>query len=70
MIRHRFRTAVLIGEWRPTRRQACDDALRARQAHGDARAPDRMIWAVPGVIESDCGPGSSEEPRPVFHRSF
>jgi hypothetical protein len=53
MAQHRFRTTALIGEWRATFRQACEDALRARQARPDERAPKRMIWMVPGEIESD-----------------
>ena len=53
MTQHRFRTAALIGQWRPTYRQACEDALRARQARLDECAPDRVIWAVPGTIETD-----------------
>ena len=53
MTQHRFRTAALVGEWRPTHSQACRDALKARQARPDEGAPDHMIWAVPGEIESD-----------------
>ena len=53
MTQHRFRTAALVGEWRPTYRQACLDALKARQARGDERAPGEIVWAVPGEIESD-----------------
>ena len=53
MTQHRFRTVALVGEWRPTYRQACEDALRTRQARSDARAPDRLVWTVPGEIESD-----------------
>jgi hypothetical protein len=52
MARHRFRTAALVGEWRRTYRQACQDALQAKQARVDERAPDAMVWAVPGEIES------------------
>jgi hypothetical protein len=53
MTPHRFRTAALVGEWRPTYRQACQDALRTKQARPDERAPDDIVWAVPGEIESD-----------------
>jgi hypothetical protein len=56
MAQHRFRTVALVGEWRPTRREACEDAFRARQARPDDRAPDALIWAVPGVIESNRAP--------------
>lgn len=53
MAQHRFRTAALVGEWRPTYHQACQDALRAKQARPDECAPDNMVWTVPGEIESD-----------------
>jgi hypothetical protein len=56
MAQHRFRTAALIGEWRPTRREACEDAFRTKQAYPDTRSPDRPIWAVPGMIESNRAP--------------
>lgn len=52
MAQHRFRTAAIIGEWRPTREQACQDALKARQALSAAR-PDDVHWLVPGTIERD-----------------
>ena len=53
MTQHRFRTAVLIGEWRETREQAYADALRTRQARMDERMPNRLVWTVPGEIETD-----------------
>ena len=56
MAQHRFRTAALIGEWRPTRREACEDAFRTRQANPDAGSPDQPIWTVPGEIESHSRP--------------
>ena len=56
MTQHRFRTTALVGEWRPTYRQACQDALRAKQARPDERGPDNMTWAVPGEIEGDLPP--------------
>ena len=53
MIRHRYRTAALVGEWRPNRRKAVLDALRAGQARRDDGAPDGACWAVPGEIETN-----------------
>lgn len=71
MTQHRFRTAALVGEWRPTRRQACEDALRARQARPGQGEPGNMIWSVPGEIESvgrvASNPRWSEEPPPARH---
>jgi len=54
MTQHRFRTAVLIGEWRETREQACADALRTQQARIDERIAGQLVWRVPGEIETDC----------------
>ena len=60
MIQHRYRTAALVGEWRETRRQACEDALKARQAYPDETQSDGIGWAVPGFIEMTQGCGASE----------
>jgi len=51
MIQHRFRTTALVGEWRPTRKEACQDALKTGLMRPDDDEPDGMRWAVPGVIE-------------------
>ena len=56
MAQHRFRTSALIGEWRATYKLACEDALRARQARRDEYARNRVIWMVPGEIETDRRP--------------
>ena len=56
MAQHRFRTCALIGEWRATYNLACEDALRARQARRDEYARNRVIWMVPGEIETDRRP--------------
>jgi hypothetical protein len=70
MAQHRFRTAALIGEWRPTYRQACQDALRAGQARDEERAPGFMVWAVPGEIERDRPEHLAwKEPQRTLHRS-
>jgi hypothetical protein len=57
MMRHRFRTATIVGKWWPTREQACEDALRAGQARRDPDSPDGLRWTVPGEIETDGGFG-------------
>lgn len=56
MAQHRFRTAVIIGEWRSSREQAFQDALKARQALSDGACPDGLHWLVPGEIERDDRP--------------
>jgi hypothetical protein len=76
MIQHRYRTAALAGEWRETRRQACQDALRARQAYPDETEPDGVRWAVPGTIEmtqdarasetEPAAPGPAHRKNPIF----
>jgi hypothetical protein len=58
MPQHRFRTAVLVGEWRRSHRLACQDAILARQARLDEGVPSKMIWVVPGEIETDRRPHS------------
>ena len=55
MAQHRFRTVAIVGAWRPTREQACQDALRARLARPDAASPDGLCWRVPGKIERAVG---------------
>ena len=60
MAQHRFRTAAIIGEWRASREQAFQDALRARQALFDETCPDGVHWLVPGRIERD-------DPRSMRH---
>jgi len=32
---YRYRTPALVGEWRTSAEQACEDAIRARQADRD-----------------------------------
>lgn len=50
MTAFRYRTAVLLGSWRPTEAMAVRDAIRAKQA---MREEDGVSWRwiVPGVIE-------------------
>jgi hypothetical protein len=53
MTQHRYRTATMLGRWCLTREEACGDALRAGQARRDETLPDKILWAVPGEIETD-----------------
>jgi hypothetical protein len=53
MTRYRYRTCVLVGPWRRSRRQAQKDAVAANQAQP---APDgELEWRVPGLIEERIG---------------
>ena len=49
--RYRYRTSVLVGQWRRTREQAAQDAVTAKQARRESHGPDRLQWIVPGTIE-------------------
>ncbi len=49
---HRFRTTAIIGKWRRTRKEACQDAIKAGLARLDERAPEGVSWKVPVEIES------------------
>jgi hypothetical protein len=48
-MRYRYRTPVLIGEWRSTAAAACKDAVRARQA--DFGEDSAIQWRVKGRLE-------------------
>lgn len=52
MTRYRYRTPALTGRWRESRREAADDAVRAKQAMADPSAEDGLQWLVPGEIEA------------------
>ena len=51
--RWRFRTAVLVGRWRPTIEQAVEDAIAQRQAAREESRPNGLLWHVPGFIEGE-----------------
>jgi hypothetical protein len=53
MTHHRYRTANMLGRWCLTRQEARNDALRAGQARVDERLPDKILWTVPGEIETE-----------------
>jgi hypothetical protein len=47
---YRYRTATLLGPWRPTSEAAVADAIRAKQARRDKDGIG-WHWVVPGAIE-------------------
>ena len=59
MAQYRFRTAAIVGEWRPSRRLAIEDAIRTCLARRDHTLPDGVRWVVPAEIESE---GEEESP--------
>ena len=63
-MRYRYRTPVLVGQWQPNEDQACEDAVRAKQA---LRQNDGTImWRVPGVLETAA---AGELPGPYSKRT-
>ena len=50
MNRYRYRTAILVGRWRDSRREAESDAVLARQAQFDPES-GKLVWRLPGEIE-------------------
>jgi hypothetical protein len=48
---YRYRTKALVGPWRPTRLQAIEDAVKARQAVRDTASGPDVNWRVEGEIE-------------------
>lgn len=53
MTRYRYRTPVLAGPWRDSRKEALRDAVNANQAREDANQPLGIRWLVPGEIEEE-----------------
>lgn len=47
----RYRTAVLCGPWRETRRDALADAVRSGFARWEGPPWDTIRWRFPGDIE-------------------
>ena len=65
MALYRFRTAAIVGEWRPTRRDACEEAIRLCLARRDHTEPDGIRWVVPAEIESEGGSAETDD-SPAF----
>ena len=53
--RWRFRTAALVGPWRPTAGQAAADAVAKGQAMRDESEPHGIRWRVAGSIQRERG---------------
>lgn len=51
MYAYRYRTALVLGPWRPTRREAVEDAVRCRFARWHEQGRDGVEWRFPGEIE-------------------
>ena len=60
LLRYRYRTVALTGQWRDSRSAALRDAINAKQARIDEEAPGGVHWLVPGEIEEE-DEGSSLE---------
>lgn len=46
----RYRTELVVGRWRATRREALADAVRCRLAHWTDQ-PGQVTWIFPGAVE-------------------
>ena len=53
MLRYRYRTPALTGQWRDSRDAALRDAINAKHALDDENEPGGVRWLVPGEIEED-----------------
>ena len=62
LLRYRYRTPVLTGQWRDSRDAALRDAINAKQARDDEDEPGGVRWLVPGEIE-EAETGSSLKQR-------
>jgi hypothetical protein len=51
--RYRYRTAVLVGNWRNSRDVAIEDAVAAKQAVREPTEASELRWIVPGRIEEE-----------------
>jgi hypothetical protein len=60
---YRYRTAVLVGPWRPRSKEAERDAIRAGQARLDSAG--RLSWSVHGTIE-EAAPAEVAEDTAVW----
>ncbi|MEA3018192.1 MAG: hypothetical protein QOI38_2914 [Sphingomonadales bacterium] len=47
----RYRTLLMVGPWRATRRDALADAVRCGLARWAGEPWDRVTWRFPGEIE-------------------
>jgi hypothetical protein len=49
-MRYRYRTPALVGVWRRSAQEACDDAVSARQA--DRGEDGRIVWRASARLEA------------------
>ena len=59
---YRYRTAVVIGRWRPSRRDALADAVKSGFARWEGEPWDDVVWRFPGEIEECSGGAENCEP--------
>ena len=62
---YRYRTAVVMGRWRPTRRDAMADAVKSGFARWNGEPWDSVTWRFAGEIEEsseDAGTGENAQP--------
>jgi hypothetical protein len=66
----RYRTAIVVGRWRATRRDALADAVKSGFARWEGAPWDRVAWRFPGEIE-ECSedPEACERPGGRAERS-
>jgi len=62
LLRYRYRTPALTGQWRDSPDAALRDAINAKQARDDEDEPGGVRWLVPGEIE-EAETGSSLKQR-------
>lgn len=53
LLRYRYRTPALTGQWRDSPDAALRDAINANQARDDENEPSGVRWLVPGEIEEE-----------------
>ena len=58
MARYRYRTALLVGRWRRTPREALRDAVHNGFAQWKGPPWTEVAWFFPGEIEEDDGPAA------------
>jgi len=66
-MRYRYKTAALLGGWKATAEEACQDAIRARQA---VRAEDgTMAWVGSAGLEAASTEGAARRISEPARRS-
>ncbi|HEX8364061.1 MAG TPA: hypothetical protein VF603_02120 [Allosphingosinicella sp.] len=67
----RYRTALMVGRWRGSRRDALADAVRNGVAQWVGEPWDEVTWRFPGEIECaepDATEGGAKAPSPEARR--